>query len=138
MQSQPPFNPYAQPSPMPGNGDQIGTLRERVATLEERGRSRDKDWASNTQQIGVLGDRLSRIETAGGQAIRTLPSIIEAHLLPDRRRLDKLEASWWEPLRPHLWKVYMGLFALAFAKGWRLVTGEPMPIRYLIEWFLQG
>lgn len=135
MPSQQPFNPYAQTSSRAPPPDD---LRERVAVLETQLPHLAAEAIEAKRQSDTSWQRILSIEAAGAAAIREMPALIEAALSPLQVRLLKLEARWWEPLRPHLGKVYIGAIMLAFAWGWKRVTGEPVPVRVWIEVILKS
>lgn len=140
MYSQPPFNPYApaQNPPPSGNGDQIGSLRERVAKLE----SNVPHLAAAIEEAKTNQERfwyrIQRIEQHGAEAVMRVPMLVADSLAPLTARMEKLEARWWAPLRPYLWRVYLGLAVLGFAFGWRRVTGEVLPVRLIVDWLLKN
>ena len=133
MPSPPPFNPYARTSSRPEPSQSHGDLRERMAVTETTLGYHSSEIQEHRQQLGDLWRKHRELETAGAQAVQAVPALISAALTPVTERLAKLEATWLTHLRPHMWKVWLGLCLLLFAGAWRKVTGEPVPIRMLVE-----
>jgi hypothetical protein len=130
MPSPPPFNPYEQTSPQ---AQPPASLGERVAVLETNHRHLHGAVQEVKHQSAGLWAHVASMERAGAEAVKSLPGIISTATLPLQERLAKLETRWWEPIRPYLGRIYVAGILLAFAFGWKRVTGEPLPVRIWLE-----
>lgn len=127
-----PSNPFA---PSRGSDRSQSSELERLATLEANQQhlaSGLEHTRQATVQLQTQVHHLVKVQQLGINLVAELPAMVEKHLAAITQRLINLEASWWEPMRPHLWKIYLALGTLAFAKGWKLVTGEALPISTII------
>jgi len=134
MQSPPPFNPYEQNSPPAA----ASTLGERVAVLETQHRHLHGAVHEVKHRSDGLWQHVAAMERAGAEAVKALPDLIQAAVTPLGERLHKLESRWWEPLRPYLGRVYLAGILLAFAFGWKRITGEALPVRVWIEMIIKN
>jgi uncharacterized coiled-coil protein SlyX len=124
-----PSNPYAQLEP----GGIEAMIRERLATLEAGHRHQQVEIDSTSQAIHQVRRDMRALDDAGRQAVLEIPATIKAAVRPLERRLHSLETRWWEPMRPHLWKVYLGLTFLLMSRIYKGLTGNAIDIIALLE-----
>lgn len=123
---------YRRPNPYESRessrGPTLADLRVELAEVRVRLDESVSTQRRQGQAIADISTEVRDLRRLGTDAIQGVPGYVSSRLEPFDKRLKALETHWWEPMRPHLWKVYGAAIALAFAFGWKRVTGEPLPL----------
>lgn len=131
-----PSNPYEQTG-MPGLEAPALTNERRLTTLEVGHRHQQVEIDNSSAAIHSVRQDMRALADAGRHAILELPTVIDTRVRPLEQRLRQLETRWWEPMRPHLWKLYLGVAFLIMSRAYKGLTGNAIDILTLLQ-FLKG
>jgi hypothetical protein len=124
-----------------GNGNHAGPEGERIARLEERQKTNVQTLVHLSEGHRELWRAYHHMQEVGRQVIHELPATIDARVRPLEDSIKEVQATleqrWWEPMRPHLWKIYIAVAIIVASRLHRYFTGQPLDVPNLLGLFLR-